>query len=155
MLQLKRSKGGAYELSDKKQAVELVGKEIKLGSTPVDSPGEYEQGGLEIVYATNAALLVWDHMQICYLFSLEKPDAFEKNQLSSADIILLSDEIEKCSKEQLTELIGAYDPRSVIISSKTELDASYREIIKPIEQSLIKLAENTLPVEGRDFYVLP
>lgn len=155
MLQLKRSKNGAYELSDKKQAVELAGKTIQLGSTAVNTPGEYEQGGLEIVYATNAALLVWDHLQICYLFSLEKPDGFEKNQLSSADIILLSNDINKCSKEQLTELIGAYDPRTVIISSQTELDAHYREIIKPIEQTPIKLAENTLPVEGRDFYILP
>ncbi len=155
MLQLKRSKGGAYELSDKKQAIELDGSNILLGTTTVDSPGEYEQGGLEIVYATNAALLVWDHMQICYLFSLEKPDAFEKNQLSSADIILLSDKIETCGKDQLTELIGAYDPRSVIISSKTAVDEAYKANIKPIEQSPIKLAENTLPVEGRDFFILP
>ncbi len=155
MLQLKRSKSGAYELSDKKQAIELAGPEIKLAATTVNTPGEYEQGGLEIVYATNAALLVWDHLQICYLFSLTSPDSFEKNQLSSADIILLSDQIAKCSKEQLTELIGTYDPRSVIISSKTELDAGYRENIKPIEQTPIKLAENTLPMEGRDFFILP
>ncbi|MEX1051921.1 MAG: hypothetical protein WEC83_00860 [Patescibacteria group bacterium] len=155
MLQLKRSKGGAYELSDKKQAIELIGKTVKVGEETVESPGEYEQGGLEIVYATNAALLVWDHMQICYLFSLAAPDDFEKNQLSSADIILLSDEIETCSKEQLTGLIGAYDPRSVIISGKTNLDAGYRDIIKPIEQTTIKLAANLLPVEGRDFYILP
>ncbi|MEX2012177.1 MAG: hypothetical protein WD970_00245 [Patescibacteria group bacterium] len=154
MLLLKRSKSGNYELSDKTLAVELSGRTIKLGDNTIDTPGEYEQGGVEIIYANNAVLLVWDHLQINYVFSNSPPDAFEKNQFSSTDILLLSEDIASIGKDKLAVLTNVYDPRAVIFGSKTEIDSSYREIIKPIEEPTVKLNAQALPMEGRDYSVL-
>ena len=154
MIQLKRSSSGSYELTDKKQVVKLKEKTISLGEYQINTPGEYEQGGVEVIYSQSAALLVWDHLQIAYIFEATKPDAFEKNQFSSTDVLLLSEEIKEISKDQLTMLIDSYDPRAVIISSQTEIEKSYKENIKPLEQSPIKLSAQALPVEGRDYLIL-
>lgn len=154
MIQLKRSKSNSYELTDKKQIVELKERTITLGEYVIDSPGEYEQGGVEVIYSKNAALLVWDHIQIAYIFEIAKPDLFEKNQFSSTDVILLSEDIKEVSKDKLSILTDSYDPRAVIISSKTDIEKSYKENIKPLEQSLIKLSAQTLPMEGRDYIIL-
>ena len=154
MIQLKRSKTDSLELSDKKQTVELSSKTIKLGDYNIDTPGEYEQGGVEVIYSENAALLVWDHMQIAYIFDLVKPDAFEKNQFSSTDIILISEDVKEITKDKLAILTDVFDPRAVVFSSRTEIDSSYKESIKPIEESPVKLSAQNLPVEGRDYIVL-
>lgn len=154
MIQLKRSKSNSYELTDKKQIVELKERTITLGEYVIDSPGEYEQGGVEVIYSKNAALLVWDHIQIAYIFEIAKPDLFEKNQFSSTDVILLSEDIKEVSKDKLSILTDSYDPRAVIISSKTDIEKSYKENIKPLEQSPIKLSAQTLPMEGRDYIIL-
>lgn len=154
MIQLKRSKSESFELTDKKQTVVLTKKTISLGEYTVDTPGEYEQGGVEVIYSKHAALLVWDHIQIAYIFEISKPDAFEKNQFSSTDVLLLSEDIKEVSKDKLTMLTDSFDPRAVIISSATEVEKSYKENIKPLEQSPIKLSAQSLPVEGRDYFIL-
>ena len=81
MIQLKRSSSGSYELTDKKQVVKLKEKTISLGEYQINTPGEYEQGGVEVIYSQSAALLVWDHLQIAYIFEATKPDAFEKKSV--------------------------------------------------------------------------
>lgn len=154
MIQLKRSKSESFELTDKKQIVILKEKIITLGEYTIDTPGEYEQGGVEVIYSKSAALLVWDHIQIAYIFEISKPDAFEKNQFSSTDVLLLSEDIKEITKDSLTMLTDSFDPRAVIISSKTEIEKSYKENIKPLEQSPIKLSAQSLPMEGRDYLIL-
>jgi hypothetical protein len=154
MLQLKRSKTGHYELSDKKLAVTLEDRSIKLGGSVIDSPGEYEEGGVEVIYSDNAALLVWDHLQIAYVTSEEKPNAFEKNQFASANILLLSEVLGEVTKDKLSALTDVYDPQVVILSSKTPIEGQYKENIKPVEQPLLKLSAQTLPTEGRDYIIL-
>jgi hypothetical protein len=155
MIQLKRSKNGSYELFDKKLTVLLTDREVQLGNYRISSPGEYEQNGVEVVYAINAALIVWDHLQIAYVFNADKPDSFEKNQFSSTDVLLLSENTGQISKDQLSVLTDVYDPRAVVFGSKTPIDDSYKATLKAVEQSPVKLAAQTLPVEGRDYIVLP
>lgn len=155
MVQLKRSKNNDYELSDKKLTVLLKEQTIILGNHSISSSGEYEQSGVEVIYATNAALIVWDHLQIAYVFSINKPDAFEKNQFSSTDVLLLSESIDEVNKDKLSALTDTYDPRAVIFGSKTPVEDGYKTTLKAIEQTPIKLATQTLPTEGRDYIVLP
>jgi hypothetical protein len=155
MVQLKRSKNNDYELSDKKLTLLLKDRDIKLGEYLINSPGEYEQNGVEVVYAVNAALIVWDHLQITYVFQSEKPDSFEKNQFSSTDVLLLSESMGEISKDKISALTDVYDPRMVVFGSKAPIDEGYKTTLKVEEQSPVKLAAQLLPVEGRDYIVLP
>lgn len=155
MVQLKRSKSNDYELSDKKLTVLLKEQTVSLGNHSIDTPGEYEQSGVEVVYATNAALIIWDHLQIAYVFKADRPDAFEKNQFSSTDVLLLSESIEELDKDKLSALTDIYDPRAVIFGTKTPVEDGYKNTLKAVEQTPIKLSTQTLPMEGRDYIVLP
>lgn len=154
MIQLKRDKSGNYELSDKKQTVVFSGSDIKLGEYSIASAGEYERSGVEVVYGTSAALLVWEKLQIVYVFSLDKTTSFEKNQFSGADVILVADSIEKINKDVMSQLNDAYDPRLVIFSIKSEIDPTFAASIKPTEQPSIKLSSQTLVTEGKDYNIL-
>lgn len=155
MIQLKRSKSGSYELSDRKLTVELNGKKINLADYPIDQPGEFEQGGVEVVYSTNAALIVWEYLQIVYVFRTNKPDQFEKNQFSSADVLLLDENLSELTKDVLSALTDVYNPRAIIFGEKTPIEPTYKATLKVVEQSPVKLAAQTLPMEGRDYIVLP
>lgn len=152
MIQVKSTDKG-YELRNSQQKAALSGKLIEIGEMKVNEPGEYESDGIEIVYGENAALIVWDKLQIVYIFSTEKASAFEKSQFSPCDVVMFGNVITELTKGFFNETLETYDPNQIIISSKSDLK-EIEPIIKtePIES--VKIASSLLPEEGREFITL-
>lgn len=153
MILLKVAKNGGFELTDKNHIVTVNDKQIQLGSTPISAPGEYEANGIEVVYAEHGALLVWERLQILYLFTLDSPTAFEQAQFNSSNVLLLSQQLLNASKSQLNEQIAAYDPSVIILSESSAADET-KEAFKFETTNSIKLQMTALPEEGRTFYLL-
>lgn len=152
MLQIKLNANGKYEITDKKVAAVLDGDTVTVQQQTISSPGEYEANGVEVVYGEKAALLVWERLQAVYVFTSETPKGFDKDQFSSADVIIVASEIQELTKEKVTELLEAYDPTVVIFSSNTKIDESLAATLKVQTVPMAKLSEQTLPAEGREFY---
>lgn len=151
MLQIKLN-ANKYEITDKKTTAVLEGSNIVVQQQTIISPGEYEAEGVEVVYGERAALLVWERLQAVYVFSTESPKIFDKSQFASADVVIIGTEVTQLNKDSISELLEAYDPTVIIASSNTTIDESLAAAMKVQQVPLVKLSEQTLPVEGRDFY---
>jgi hypothetical protein len=151
MLQIKLN-ANKYEITDKKTTAVLEGSNIVVQQQTIVSPGEYEAEGVEVVYGERAALLVWERLQAVYVFSTESPKIFDKSQFASADVVIIGTEVTQLNKDSISELLEAYDPTVIIASSNTTIDESLAAAMKVQQVPLVKLSEQTLPVEGRDFY---
>lgn len=151
MLQIKLN-ANKYEITDKKTTAILEGSNIVVQQQTIVSPGEYEAEGVEVVYGERAALLVWERLQAVYVFSTESPKVFDKSQFASADVVIIGTEVTQLNKDSISELLEAYDPTVIIASSNTAIDESLAAAMKVQQIPLVKLSEQTLPVEGRDFY---
>ncbi|OGD63100.1 hypothetical protein A3A71_03920 [Candidatus Berkelbacteria bacterium RIFCSPLOWO2_01_FULL_50_28] len=150
MLNLKSNSNG-FEIKGTEKLL-LTGSKLSLGDLEVSSPGEYERGGVEIIYGQSASLIVWERLEIVYVFSGDKPSGFEKGQFSPCDILIIDGEATKMEKAQVNELLETYDPNMVVFRAShvpTGIDASKSE---PVE--LLKLSAQTLPSEGREIVVL-
>lgn len=153
MIQVKLG-SNTLELSDKKATVGLSGNDVRLSSGIITTPGEYEAEGVEIVYGEQAALLVWERIQIVYVFNAVVPKGFDLDQFSSADVLLLSPTISQLTKDQLTAVLDAFDPRIVIFSKNNGVEADFKTVLKTQEVPATKLSSATLPTEGREVYEL-
>src|SRR5579872_1087268 len=123
MITIKLSRGSLIELDDKKAIVSLDKDSINLAEESYRSPGEYEAKNIELVYGQSAALIVWEKLQIVYVFSLNPPSNFEKSQFSSCDVLIFNTD-EKIDKSKATTILDVYEPRAVIFSSKAEIEDS-------------------------------
>lgn len=154
MLNCKSNKSGRLELTDKNTNVLLDGQTVTLADEKFESPGEYESNGVEVIYGQTAALIVWERLQIVYVFAPDAPSSFEAGQFSSCDVMVLGPREAALDKTSMTALFEAYDPTVVILSPTISLDSSLKETLKVQETDQVKLAAATLPVEGRDTYLL-
>lgn len=153
MLQLKRNSSG-FELTDKTASVQLVGKDVKLADQTFNEPGEYESNGVELVYGELACLIVWEHLQLVYVFSTETPGVFEKEQFSSSDVMIIGEGLPELNRTAFDAMLKNYDPKVVIISSSVVIEDSLKSSLKLQENPAVKLAVTNLPEEGREFYVV-
>ncbi len=154
MISTRLTKEGAIELSDKKSALVLKADQITLGEQGFNEPGEYETNGIEIIRGTNGALIVWERLQIVYVFSLEKPTVFEESQFSSCDVLCFYANGTELNKNNAMPVLDSYDPKVLILPAGTHAEASFKTSLKLIETNNLKLSEQTMPVEGRDGYLL-
>lgn len=152
MLQAKTIASG-FELKNTQQKLTLADSRIELGELTVDEPGEYEADGVEIVYGLTAALIVWDKLQIVYVFGTDKPTAFEKAQFSPSDVVIFSQAIPSLSKSFFNETLEKYDPNLVIVSAKSNFEEVKGSIkSEPVDSA--KISDTTMPEEGREYIVL-
>lgn len=154
MIYCKSAKNGGLELTDKKATVTFDGTTINLSGDTFTSPGEYESNGVEVVYGQTAALIVWERLQIVYIFSTNPPTPFESAQFSSCDVLVVGPGETSIDKAVATPLFDAYDPTVIILSAGSNVDGSLKETLKTQETDQVKLTAATLPVEGRDTYQL-
>ncbi len=154
MLQLKH-KSGEFELTDRTAIVTLTGRDIKLGDQIINQPGEYEVQNIEVVYGESAALVVWEHLQIAYVMSVEAPGIFEKDQFSSSDVVIMADSLPELTKHAFDELMSAYDPKVVVVSAATTIEPGLKASLKFEENASVKLSGASLPEEGRQFFLVP
>lgn len=154
MITVKLAKNGGVELSDKKSTVVLDGPGINLNGKNYDEPGEYETAGIELIRGENAGLVVWEQLQIAYIFSAAAPTNFEKSQFSSSDVAIFSASIEPLTKANCQPIIDEYDPKVLIVPAKTAVEDALKTGLKLQESNSIKLAISALPEEGRDGYLL-
>ncbi|MEK7202118.1 MAG: hypothetical protein AAB669_01130 [Patescibacteria group bacterium] len=152
MLQAKTNATG-FELKNTQQKLTLAERKIELGELTVDEPGEYEADGVEIVYGQSAALIVWDKLQIVYVFGADKPTAFEKAQFSPSDVVIFSQSLPILNKTFFNETLEKYDPNLVIVSAKSDVEEVKGSIKSdPVESA--KISDTTMPEEGREYIVL-
>lgn len=154
MITFKLGKDGAIELADKKGSVKFSGREIFLDDKSYDGPGEYEADGIEIIRGENGALIVWEQLQIAYIFSLNAPTTFERSQFASCDVLVFSSKLEEITKSNSLPIIDEYDPKVLIIPAIAKIETSFEGGLKLQESNSIKLASTSLPEEGRDGYRL-
>ena len=121
MFQVKTGENG-FELKNSQQKLTLAGGKITLGNLSVEEPGEYEEGGIEIVYAEAATLVVWDKLQLVYVFGDQAPTPFEKAQFSPCDAVIFNQSLPSITKSFFNNTLEQYDPSLVIVSAKTELE---------------------------------
>ena len=152
MLQAKTIETG-FELKNSQQKLELASSKINLGELTVDEPGEYEADGIEIIYGESAALIVWDKLQLVYVFGDKKPSAFEKAQFSPCDIVIFGQSLPNLGKAFFNESLELYDPSQVVVSAKTNIE-EVKSSFKAEPTDSFKMSDQTLPEEGRDFIVL-
>lgn len=154
MIQLKRV-GENVELTDKKSTViiDAAARTIKIANHLISDTGEYEIGGVEVIYGNDAALLVWEHVQIVTLFSLYSPSAFEKEQFSACSVLLVPKLNEPSAKGALDQILQAYNP-DLIVCAPGSLSEDYLGSLKASAQNTLKLSSATLPQEGRETVVL-
>lgn len=154
MIQLKLSKTGQYEITDRKVAVNLGQQTVTIGDQAFTETGEYEVSGVEVIFGSSAALIVWEQLHVVYLFGQEAPTAFERAQFSSCDVILIDKEIAALKKDLFEQLLDAFDPKILIISNSTTVEATSKDALQIQDTPLLKITTQTLPAEGRDFYRL-
>lgn len=153
MLQIRPQKGGAIELTDRDKSLTIERGAIRLGETEFSSPGEYEVEGVEVVYGTTAALIVWEKLQIVVTFTAEKPTAFEKSQFAPCSVLIVDGEATALDKPKATELLETYDP-SVVVFGSTVSVTDLQDALKIEDRDVLKLSEASLPTEGREHYRL-
>ncbi|MEK7534996.1 MAG: hypothetical protein AAB563_01135 [Patescibacteria group bacterium] len=149
MLQIKTVEEG-FEIKNGQQRLILTGEKINLGDLDVSEPGEYESEGVEIVYGESAALIVWDKLQLVYIFGHEKPTSFEKTQFSPCDTVIFGRFLQTLGRSFFNETLEQYDPSQVVVSTKTnteEIQSSFKS--DPVDT--FKMSDQTMPEEGRDF----
>jgi len=152
MIQAKTTEKG-FELRNSQQKADLSDSIVEIGQMRVNEPGEYESAGIEIVYGNNAALIVWDKLQIVYVFKNELATTFEKNQFSPCNIVIFSSSITEINKSFFNATLELYDPSVVIVSSKSDINEVSSIIkVEPIESA--KISDSALPEEGREFILL-
>ncbi len=153
MVQIRSAKEGSFELTDRSHTLTLSGTNITLEDQSFNEPGEYEAEGIEIVYGNQAALIVWEKIQMVYLFNSDKPASFEKNQFSPCNVMLVGTAVDSLDKPKTTELLETYDPSIVAFSNISDIQG-IQDALKIEEKDLLKITEATLPVEGRELYKL-
>lgn len=154
MITVKARPAGGIELSDRQSTVRVEGATVTLGDLAITEPGEYEAHGIEVIYGTGAALLVWENIQIAYLFQNGQISQFEKSQFTPCQVLIISDTLTELSASSWASLLEAYDPNVVVASAATKLDANLEKSVTFQETNQAKLAASTLPTEGRDFIKL-
>jgi len=153
MIQLKKTAKG-IELVDRAQAVALETNSIRLGEERIAQAGEYEVGGASVIFAQRAALIVWEGSQVVYHFAPGKPSEFERGQFSSAQVLVLGEALANQSKSEFAELLEAYDPQVVVLSSSLEVEARAKEGFNFEPSKTVRLPVTNLPEEGRVFIYL-
>ncbi len=153
MLQIRPKKDGAVELSDRDKSLVISQKQIQLGDETFSTPGEYEVEGVEVVYGTSAALIVWEKLQIVVIFTLERATTFEKSQFSPCSVLLIDGEATTLDKPKVTELLETYDPSVVVFGASTNV-TEIQDALKIEDRDVLKLTEALLPTEGREHYRL-
>ncbi len=154
MIQIKTAKNKGFELSDRSQTVLLDGEKIGLGQESITETGEFEIAGIEVIYGENAAMLIWEQMQMVYVFKFDPTTAFEKEQFSSADVVIFGDTDAELNKVFYSDLVNAYDPSVVIFHKETKIEKAFRDSLKVTETAIGKISEQTLPAEGRDLIIV-
>ena len=99
-------------------------------------------------------MIVWERLQLVYIFNSDAPSNFEKGQFASCDILILDGISEELNKNNLTTIFDSYDPKIVVVNQSTPLESSFKESLKLQETTLLKLTEQSLPVEGRESYLV-
>jgi hypothetical protein len=153
MIQVKAS-GTGLTLQNREGSVVVDGNTIAIGEEKFQSPGEYEANGIALLYGDQAALFEWEHLQIVAVLKLGKPTAFDREQFNSASVVLLGQSEEPLTKEILTEIISAYEPSVVIFHPQTATAPELIESLKAETLPVIKLTAATLPLEGRQTFIL-
>lgn len=153
MVQLKAKKDGGFELTNRQSTIQLGGGVVTLDEQKLSEPGEYEAGSIEVVYGTQAALIVWENIQIAYVFNADKPTSFEKSQFTPCNVLVIDRSVSGLDKQKVTELLEIYDPNIVAFDAE-ETIAEIKDALKIGQQDSLKLTESTLPTEGRDLYLL-
>ncbi len=153
MVQIRPKKDGAVELADRDKALTIEQSKIRLGDVEFTSPGEYEVEGVEIVYGTNAALIVWEKLQIVVAFTADKPSAFEKSQFAPCSILIIDGDATQLDKPKTNELLETYDPSVVVFGSSVNV-SEIQNALKIEDRDLLKMNEAALPTEGREHYRL-
>lgn len=153
MIQLKKTADG-LEFSDRQQTVRAVAEKIFLDGEVISEPGEYEMGGVSLIYAENSALIGWEHTQMIYTFSANKPTSFEKAQFSSADALIVAPMTAALGKEDLSEILEAYDPRIVVLTGLQAIETKTGDGTSAEAVKVIKFPITNLPEEGRVVFTL-
>lgn len=153
MVQLRSKKDGHFELTDRSRTVSLEAGHIKLDDQTFAEPGEYEVEGIEIVYGTQAALIVWEKLQIAYIFRADRPTSFEKSQFTPCNVLLVDSTVADLDKPKVNELLETYDP-SIIVFGSTASVSDIQDALKIEDRDVLKLTETSLPTEGRELYRL-
>lgn len=153
MLQIRPKKEGVVELTDRDKSLTIEAGAIRLGDSQFTTPGEYEVEGVEVVYGSGAALIVWEKLQTVVTFSTEKPTAFERGQFAPCNVLIIDGATTKLDKQKVTELLETYDPSVVVFSPAVDI-TEIQSAIKIEDRDVLKLNEAALPTEGREHYRL-
>jgi len=144
MLSLKSNPDG-IEIKGSIRQVTLSSATISLGNSKITEPGEYEADGVEVIYSEQAALIVWERLQLVYVFGGKAPTSIERSQFSPCDVLIATKAFEGMEKAVFNELLEVYDPRIVL----SQADESSAEAI-----DVFKISTQSLPEEGRVFIAL-
>lgn len=153
MIQLKSRNSDQFELTDKLHSLSLEQQRIKLDEEIIESSGEYEANGVEVVYGEKAALIGWENLQTTYIFQLSQPTAFEKANFAPTNVLIIAADGQELTKQLFGELLEAYDPSIVIIGKGAKIE-NLASTYKFQEKDLLKVSTSSLPEGGREFYLL-
>lgn len=154
MIQIRASKNNCLVLSDRRQTLELRAAQISFNGTTIGEAGEYEKDGIEIVYATASALIVWERLQFVYVFDSKNPSEFEKTNFAPCNTLIFALNLSAMDKSTFNAWVEVFDPNIVAVTNRETLDEQLAKTVKLQPTNQLKVTIQTLPTEDRQFYLL-
>jgi len=153
MLSLKSQPQG-FELRAGSVSLNLEEAKLQLDELSFTRPGEYEARGVEIIYGETSALIIWERLQLVYIFGGSPPTAFERSQFAPSDVILIGrTALSQLNKAHFSELLEIYDPKLAVLHPAVSTTA-LKDAVKFTNSESLKISAASLPSEGREFVVL-
>jgi L-ascorbate metabolism protein UlaG (beta-lactamase superfamily) len=160
-MQVKKISENLLEIKSKETVLTLDGG-ITFGEKKLDSPGEYEIGGIFIegIAAGDQTIfsLAVEDLNLCFLGRLEKDLSQETlEQIENVDILFLPTGAEGTIDLKLaSSILQKIDPRMVIpIYLENEAEFLKQEgEANPRREKSLKVSANQLPEEDRELVIL-
>lgn len=144
MLTVKRN-GGGLVIAGRDQQIAITDRAITLDGLTINSSGEYEKNGVEVIYGHGAALIINEGLQIAVAFE-EPVGPFEKSQFTPCDVLITP------VTEGLNKQLETYDPKMLILTEQLPEGAGRNLSVVTVDQ--VKLTATGLPTEGREHFLL-
>lgn len=133
-----------------------IGEDISLGELKINTPGEYEAGGVQLEVIDGTIEIFSEKMVIAWMKKAKVLSDSELEKLSGIDILLIGVGGGGFTEtKQALEVIGQIDPKIVIPMYEKDLESFVKEEgVKAEGQDQFKFTLADLPQEERKVIIL-
>ncbi len=133
-----------------------IGEKISLGDFKIDTPGEYEIGGIQVETIDNIIEIISEKMTIAWMKKAKVLSDNQLERLNGIDVLLIGIGGGEFTETKIAmDVINQIDPRLVIPMYSNNLESFTKEEgISTEGQDQFKFDESDLPSEERKVVIL-